>query len=213
MRLLLRSPGMAAVAILSIALSVGATAVVFTAIRSVLLAPLPYRHAGELVQIRTDYSLANPSRADWVSWNDMQDLGRDTHTLSPVAVYHYALFNLAGDSSALPEALYGLFVSANLFPTLGVAPMLGRKILPEEDRPGGGVMILSYGLWTRRFQADRAVIGRQVQVNGHACTVIGVMPPDFDFPLRLATPVRTPSRHMDFWAPLAVDPTRMDRHS
>ncbi len=204
---------MAAVAILSIALSVGATAVVFTAIRSVLLEPLPYAHAAELVQIRTDYSLVNPARADWVSWHDMQDLARDTHTLSSVAVYHYAMFSLAGDSGALPEALYGLSVSADLLPTLGVAPMLGRNILEEEDRPGSAVMILSYGLWTRRFQADRAVIGRQVQVNGHACTIIGVMPPDFDFPLRLATPVRTPSRHMDFWAPLAVDPARMDRHS
>lgn len=212
-RLLLRTPGMAAVAILSIALSVGATAVVFTAIRSVLLTPLPYAHAAGLVQIRTDYSLVNPARADWVSWHDMQDLARDTQTLSSVAVYHYALFNLAGDSSALPEALYGLSVSANLFPTLGVVPMLGRNILPEEDRPGSSAMILSYGLWTRRFQADRAVIGRQVQVNGHACTIIGVMPPDFDFPLRMATPVRTPSRHMDFWAPLAIHPDRMDRHS
>jgi predicted permease len=213
LRLLLRAPGTAAIAILSIALSVGATAVVFAAIRAVLLEPLPYARAGELVQLRTDYSYTNASHADWVAWHDMQDLARDTRTLSSVAIFHYSLFNLSGDASALPEALYGLSVSANLFPTLGVTPMLGRNIQPAEDRPGSYVMILSYGLWVRRFQADRAVIGRQVQINGHPCTIIGVMPPDFDFPLRMATSVRTPSGHMDFWASLPVDPAREDHHN
>ncbi len=132
---------------------------------------------------------------------------------SSVATFHYSLFNLSGDSAALPEVLYGLSVSANLFPTLGVTPMLGRNILPEGDRPGSSVMILSYGLWVRRFQADRAVVGRQVQINGHLYTIIGVMPPDFDFPMRMATSVRTPSGHMDFWASLPVDPARQDRRN
>ncbi len=130
LRPLLRAPGTAAIAILYIALSVGATAVVFAAIRAVLLRPFPYARAGQLVQLRTDYVYANASRADWVSWQDMQDLARDTRTLSSVATFHYSLFNLSGDSAALPEALYGLSISANLFPTLGVTPMLGRNIQP-----------------------------------------------------------------------------------
>jgi len=212
-RLLLRAPGTAAIAILSIALSVGATAVVFAAIRSVLLDPLPYARPNQLVQLRTDFAYTNPSHADWVSWNDMQDLARDTRTLSPVAIYHYSLFNLSGDAHALPEALYGLSVSANLLPALGVTPMLGRNIGPEEDRPGSSAMILSYGLWMRRFQGDRAVVGRQIQINGHPCTIIGVMPPDFDFPMRMATSVRTPAGHMEFWASLPVDPAQQDRRN
>ena len=213
LRLLLRAPGTAAIAILSVALSVGATAVVFAAIRAVLLEPLPYARPSQLVQLRTDYAYVNASHADWVSWHDMQDLARDTRTLSSVAIFHYSLFNLSGDPGALPEALYGLSVSANLFPTLGVAPLLGRNIHPEEDRPGSSVMILSYRLWVRRFQSDRAVVGRQLQINGHSCTVIGVMPPDFDFPMRMATSVRTPSAHMDFWASLPVDPAKQDRRN
>jgi len=212
-RLLRRTPALTGVAVFSIAVSVGATAVVFTAIKSVLIEPLPYSRAGELVQIRTEYSnTQNQSRADWVSWNDTQDVVTSNQTLASVGTYHYALFNLAGDRYSLPEALYGLSVSANVFPTLGVAPMLGRNILPEEDQPGREhEMILSYGLWTRRFNADRNVIGRTIQVNDHACTIIGVMPPGFDFPMRLATSVRTPSLHMDFWAPLAVDPAKANR--
>ena len=144
----------------------------------------------------------------------MQDLARNTHTLQSIGVYRYALFNLPADGSAPPEALYGLSVSANLFPLLGVAPMLGRNILPEEDQPDRNrEMILSYGLWTRRFNSDRGIIGRSVEVNGHSATIIGVMPPDFDFPMRLASTVRTPSQHMDFWAPLGLDPAKEDRNT
>jgi predicted permease len=212
-RLLGRTPTLTAVALLSIAITIGATAVVFTAVKSVLIEPLPYAHAGELVQLRSEYRSAK-SQADWVFWSDMQDLARSNHTLESIGTYQYALFNLLGDGNAPPEALYGLSVSASLFPTLGVSPMLGRNILPEEDQPGRNrEMILSYGLWTRRFNSDRGVIGRSVEVNGHACTIIGVMPPGFDFPMRLATPVRTPSQHMDFWAPRGLDPAQQDRNT
>jgi len=90
--------------------------------------------------------------------------------------------------------------------------MLGRNILPEEAQLGRDhEMILSYGLWVRRFRADPGVVGRIVQVNGHDCSIIGVMPAGFDFPMRLATTVSTPSGHMDFWARDAIDPTRMHR--
>jgi putative ABC transport system permease protein len=89
---------------------------------------------------------------------------------------------LGGESSAPPEALYGLRVSASLFPTLGVSPMLGRNILPEEDQPSHAEeMILSYGLWTRRFNHDQSIIGKTITINGRACVVIGVMSPDFNF--------------------------------
>jgi predicted permease len=204
LRLFWRTPSVTGIAFLSIALSVGATAVVFTAIKSVLIDPLPYARAGELVQIRTEFGNFEPSQmhVDWAFWSDAQEIIRRTRTLESVGIYGNALFNLAGDASAPPEALYGLNVSASLFPTLGVKPMLGRNILPEEDQPGHAeVMILSYGLWKRRFNADRAVVGRSIKINGHDCLVIGVMPPEFNFPMRRAV-ARAPSPYFEFWAPL-----------
>lgn len=212
-RLLSRTPALTAIALLSIAITIGATAVVFTAVKSVLIEPLPYLNAGQLVQLRTEYKLGK-SQADWVAWSDMQDLARSNHTIQSIGIYHYALFNLPAGGNSPPEALYGLSVSASMFPLLGVTPMLGRNILPEEDQPDRNrEMILSYGLWTRRFNSDRGIIGRSVEVNGHACTIIGVMPPAFDFPMRLASSVRTPSQHMDFWAPLGLDPAKEDRNT
>jgi predicted permease len=212
-RLFSRTPALTAIALLSIAITIGATAVVFTAVKSVLIEPLPYANASQLVQLRNEYRLGK-SQADWVAWSDMQDVARRNHTIQSIGIYHYALFNLPADGSAPPEALYGLSVSANLFPLLGVAPMLGRNILAEEDQPDRNhEMILSYGLWTRRFSSDRGIVGRSIEVNGHACTIIGVMPPDFDFPMRLATSVRTPSQHMEFWAPLGLDPAKEDRNT
>ena len=207
-----RTPALTAVALGSIAITVGATAVVFTAVKTVLLEPLPYAKADELIQFRTESTRGGDSHADWVTWPDMQDVMRRNRTFESIGTYHYALFNMAGDGTAPPEALYGLTVSANMFPLLGVKPMLGRNILSEETLPGRDrEMILSYGLWARRFNSDPKVLGRTVEINGHDCTIIGVMPPGFDFPMRLATTVRTPAGHMDFWAPLAIDPAKAAR--
>jgi len=209
-----RTPGFTAIALLSIAISIGATAVVFTAVKSVLIEPLPYAHAEELVELRAEHSRFGPSHANWVLWPDMQDVIKSTRTFESLGIYTYKLFNLTGDGNTPPEALYGMSVSAGMFPTLGVTPMLGRNILPEEDQPGRDrEMIISYGLWTRRFNSDRNIVGRSVEINGHQCTIIGVMPRGFDFPMRSATTVRTPSQHFDFWAPLGVDPAKMTRNS
>jgi putative ABC transport system permease protein len=195
------------IALLSIALSVGATAVVFAAIKSVLIDALPYARVEELVQIRSDFpKMQEQSSGDWVAWNDTQELIRRTRTLESVGIYRNAIFDLGGDTGATPEALYGLKVTASLFPTLGVSPMLGRNILPEEDQPGRPEeMILSYGLWVRRFNSDRSVVGRAFTVNGRDCVVIGVMPPSFNFPLRREA-AHTPSPYVEFWAPLSNSP-------
>ena len=206
-RLFLRAPGLTSIALASIALSTGATAVVFTAVKAVLIEPLPYSNPAELVQLRTEFTIGGRSHADWVGWNDMQDVIRRNHSFESLGTYNYQLLNLEGDANALPEALYGLNVSASLFPTLGVKPMLGRNILPEEEQTGRErEIILSYGLWARRFHSDRNIVGRTVQINHHDWVILGVMPPAFDFPLRIATTVQTPSGHMDFWSPHAVDP-------
>jgi putative ABC transport system permease protein len=207
-RLFWRTPSLTGIALLSIALSVGATAVVFTAIKSVLIDRLPYARAEELVQIRAEFVNFDPSQShtDWAFWSDAQEIIRRTRTIESVGIYGNAIFDLAGDASTPPEALYGLRVSASLFPTLGVTPMLGRNILPDEDQPGqANEMILSYGLWRRRFNSDRSVVGRSVNIDGHDCLVIGVMPPEFNFPLRRAA-AHTPSPYVEFWAPRQAGP-------
>lgn len=205
-RMLRRSPVPTGIAILSIALSVGATAVVFAAIKSVLIDPLPYSHPEELVQIRTEYPrMQQQSTGDWVDWHDSEELARRTNTLTAVGVYRNAILDLAGTSGVPPEALYGLRVTANLFPLLGVSPMLGRNFTPEEDRAGQpDVVILSHGLWARRFQSNSGIVGRFITMNGHNCKVIGVMPPQFNFPLRRSA-AHTPSPYVEFWAPLGTN--------
>ncbi len=201
LRLLRRNPSVTAIALFSIASSVGATAVVFTAVKAVLLDPLPYRRSTELVQLGTDFAGAGRSHIDWVFWQDTQEIIRRTRTLASVGIYGNAVFDLGGGAYP-PEALYGLRVSASLFRTLGVSPMLGRDILPEEDTVGhSNAMILSYGLWRRRFNADRNIVGKNVKVNGRDCLVIGVMPAGFDFPLRRGA-THIPVPYVEFWAPL-----------
>ena len=202
-RVLRRNSSTTAIALVSIALSVAATAVVFAAIKAVLITPLPYAQPERLVQIGNEFgSKSAEPIVDFGFWNDAQEIARRTRTLDSVAVYGNVIFDLGGDPSTPPEALYGLQASANLFSTLGVRPMLGRNILPEEDQPEhANEMILSYGLWVRRFNADRSIVGHNVQVDGHDCRVIGVMPPDFNFPLRRAA-AHTPSPYVEFWTPI-----------
>lgn len=201
-RLLRRTPASTAIALLSITLSVGATAVVFTAVKSVLLKPLPYAHPEQLVQLRSEVDNTEPSHADWIFWNDAQEIIRRTRTLASVGIYRNAVFDLGGEGATPPQALYGLRVTANLFSTLGVSPMFGRNIEPDQDQPGHQEeIILSYGLWTKRFGGDKGVVGRTIDINRHKCLVVGVMPPGFNFPLRRAAN-HTPAPYVEFWAPM-----------
>lgn len=198
-RMLWRAPGTTAIALLSIAVSVGAAAVVFAAVRAVLIAPLPYARADELVLLRSEYpKVQQQSSGDWVFWKDAQEVIRRSRTLAGVGMYGNALYDLAGDANTPPEALYGLRVTGGLFRVLGAEPMLGRGV---QEGDALDEVVLSYGLWVRRFQADRGVVGRLVTMNGHACTVIGVMPRGFNFPMR-RTAAHTPSPYVEFWAPV-----------
>src|SRR5260370_9268405 len=111
----------------------------------------------------------------WFNCSDMEDVRRRNRTLQSLGTYHYALFNWKADAGNASQALYGLYVSAGLFPTLGVAPMIGRNILPEETQLGRErEVILSYGLWARRFAFDRNIVGRTTVANGRDYTIIGV---------------------------------------
>jgi len=207
-RLFRRSPGLTAISLLSIALSIGVTAVVFAAVKAVLLDPLPYSRAGELVQFRSEYPKMNQqSSGNYAFWNDVREIGRRSRTLGPIGVNGNEVFDMAGDPHEPPEALYGVHMNAILFPVLGVSPMLGRNVLPEEDTASHSeVMILSYGLWRRRFHGDPSVVGRTVIQHGHGCLVIGVMPPGFNYPLQRSA-AHTPAPYVEFWStPFHIGP-------
>lgn len=210
LRLLRRAPGATAVAVLSTALSVGAIAAVFTAVQAVLIKPLPYSRPDELVIFRADYRNVTESQGDWITRREAEEIVRHSRTLQSAGFWANSVFDLGGDGNAPPEALYGLRMNASVLPTLGATPMLGRNIHKSEEPDAGGEMILSYGLWMRRFHGDRSVCGRTVKVNGHACRIIGVMRPDFNFPLRREA-AHTPQPYVEFWAPMSLEKEKLER--
>ncbi len=175
-RMLLKSPGFTAVAVVTLALGIGANTAIFSVVNSVLLRSLPFREADRLVVLWGE----NPHRG-W-SRNPLSPAElveyKQSHLFADMAVFRSMAFNLTG--SGVPEQLRGQQVTANLFSLLGVAPELGRTFLPEEDRPGSArVCILSYGLWQRRFGGDPGTIGKQISLSGDSYTVVGIMPASF----------------------------------
>ena len=205
-RMLRRSPGFTTVAVLTLALGVGGTTAVFSVVNAVLLRPLPYPQSESLVQIWS----TNPNANRWGTWTAYPrfvDWRRESKSFDEMATARTWVLNLAGGDH--PESLFGVVTSSRLFQVLRVQPMLGRAFLPEEDQPGHDhVMILSYGLWQRRFGSDYTVVGRAVDIDRQSYTVIGVMPPDFRFPPDLLA-----SQTVDAWLPPAPDPSREERVS
>jgi putative ABC transport system permease protein len=205
-RLLRKSPGFTIVAVLTLALGIGANTAVFSVVNTVLLRPLPYPESERLVKIWS----TNPNTNRWGMWTAYPrfvDWRRHTTVFEEMATARTWVINLSGGDH--PEALYGVVTSSRLFQLLRVQPMLGRAFLPEEDQRGHDhVIILSYGLWQRRFGGGRAVIGRTVDLDRQSYTVIGVMPRDFRFPPELPA-----SYGVDAWLPPAPDPSRDERVS
>jgi putative ABC transport system permease protein len=192
-RLLAKKPGFTAVAVLCMALGIGANTTVYSMVEAVLLRPFPFADAGRIVALHR--SRTKEPSADSFSYPDLLDLQRQAVTLSSIAGYGSQSLTFAGTGDE-PERVAGQRVSAELLPLLGVRPALGRGFLPQEDRPGApAVILLGNQLWQRRFHGDPAVLGRAVTVNGVAHTVVGVMPPRFGFP-SLA----------EAWVPLAPMP-------
>ncbi|HEX9763665.1 MAG TPA: ABC transporter permease [Candidatus Acidoferrales bacterium] len=178
-RQLLRSPGFTAVAVLTLALGIGANTATFTIVKSVLVLPMPY-HDPERIMLIAGWNLPDNQMNFNVRLIDSVDFAEQSRTLD-VTSYRYWSVNLTG--TAEPERVQGYYVSWDAFPMLGVEPFLGRNFRPEEAQPGAPpVVILEHGLWTRRFAADPGVIGRAIGLNGKPYTVIGVMPPRFEFP-------------------------------
>jgi len=194
---LLKRPGFTAIALITLALGIGANTAIFSVVNAVLLRPLPFREPDKLVIVWEDATFAGfprntPAPANYVDWKTQNQ------SFADMAASAEGSFNLTGDGE--PERVAAYSVTANFFPLFGVQPILGRSFLPEEDRPGGNkVAVLSYSLWQSRYGGDRQIVNRDIQLNGEKHTVVGVMPPSFQF---FSSDVR-------LWVPLALDQEEM----
>ena len=191
LRNLLHARGFAAVAILTLALGIGATTAIFSVVNAVLLRPLPYDHPERLVSIN-DYDTRSgvpevPEHA--LSYPDYRDLAARNHSFEAVAPYSFLSYTVTG--AGAPLHVEAELVGSSLFPLLGVRPALGRAFLPEEDAPGHHVVIISDRFWREHFDANRAVIGRNIDLQGQSYTIVGVMPRGFQFAIR--------SKPRDLW--------------
>jgi predicted permease len=172
-RQLLKNPGFTAVAVLTLALGIGANTAIFSVVNAVLLRPLPYRDPEQLVRV-FESSASQPKFP--MSAGDFQDYREHNSTLAGLALYTRQDLELTMDDQ--PELLSALRVTSGFFEVLGVRPMLGREFRREDEAPDNHhVVILSHGLWQRRFHSDPTVIGQQIKLTGEAFTVVGVMPP------------------------------------
>jgi len=206
-RVLAKSPGFTVVAILTVALGIGMNAAMFSVVNALLLKPLPYRDAEHTLVVWNTWPQRSFPRLPMFN-AEFTYLQRNQRVFSELAGFRLSSANLTG--SGEPERLDGARASASLFSLLGVPPLLGRPFSPQEDAPGANrVVVLSYGLWQRRFGADPGVLGRNVALDGVAYTVIGVMPAEFRFSMSVNLSKLT-SPPVDFWAPLAMTPAEQE---
>ena len=202
-RMLAKSRGFTAVAVLSLALGIGATTAIFSAVNAVLLRPLPYKDPERVVKVAT----YNPWTDGWwaVSPANFLDWREQNRVFEGMAAIAGLNVTLTGGED--PEKIRAHRVSANFFRVLGVEPALGRTFLPEEDRPGGApVVVVNDSLWRRRFGSDPSLIGRALTLEDKSYTVIGILPPSFrflDFSLDFSN-----EREVELWLPypFADDP-------
>jgi putative ABC transport system permease protein len=195
-RALLHQPGFTLVALVTLALGIGATTAMFTVVAHVLLRPLGYRDADRLVVVQYQ-------RSGTVAAANFLDFQSQSRSFEGMGAAEWWSPNLS--LADRPEELDGLRVTPEIFPLLGVAPLLGRTFTPEEASPGGPrVVILSYQLWHSHFAGDSSVIHRRLTIDGESHEVIGVMPPGFVFAPYWATGAR-------LWTPLPLDQRATDR--
>ncbi|MGH9903447.1 MAG: ABC transporter permease, partial [Pyrinomonadaceae bacterium] len=198
-RMLAKSPGFTAVAVIALALGVGANTAIFSVVNAVLLRPLPFADAEHLVIFRQGGERTERLMTS-MSYPDFEDYGRLAQSLEHVAAYSQSSAKLTGAGSGdEPESLEGAIVSASMFPLLGVEPAIGRAFGAEEDKQGASpVIVLGHALWRNRFNSDPRVVGTEIMIADRPTTVVGVMPAGFKFPLE--------ADRIDYWMPLAANP-------
>jgi len=199
-RLLARAPGFSLAIIAVVALGVGANSAVFTAIDQAVIRPLPFPDADRLATVWEDFSAFGVAKQR-VSPATYLDWKARNRTFADLAAYGGDVRNLAGDGP--PEEALGQHVTANFFHVLGVRPIFGRTFTPDEEKPGTKVVVLSHRLWQRRYGGRSDIVGSAVLMDGEKQTVIGVMPPGFDFP----------DRNTQFWSPLGLAPEILARRN
>jgi putative ABC transport system permease protein len=209
-RMLGKNPGFTLIAVITLALGIGANTAIFSVVNGILLRPLPYPDPQQLIvlwsarpQLQARTGIAEPpvAAADFVDWRSQNQ------SFAQMAAVHSQALNLTGGGE--PELLGGVRASANLFSLLGVEAATGRTFLPEEDRPGSRVVIISHGLWQRRFGADPKIIGSTLTLNDEAHTVVGILPPDVQFPRQSDLPAGHGfPRQVDCYLPLALTPNQ-----
>jgi predicted permease len=180
LRMLRKNPGFTAIAILTLALGIGANTAIFSVVNGVLLNPLPYPEPGQLITV--DQSKPNFARGS-ISYPNFRDWRRDNKTLSGLAAVRGYGYSLTGAGEA--EQVRALFVTSDYFPMLGIKPVIGRTFTPGEDEIGAGnVVMISAGLWTRKFGSSEGVLGRTVTLDGKDYVISGVVPATFVPPTR-----------------------------
>ena len=182
LRTLIKSPAFTIVAVITLALGIGANTAIFSIVNAVLLKPLPFPEPERLLYLTSGLSrTTGPAQPFSVSYPDFLDWRATAKSFSAMASYHGDSFTLTG----LDEPLHvsGQTVSAEFFSVLGVQPLLGRGFTPEEEKPGSRVVVLSHQLWESAFHGDRAVVGRAITMDKQSYTVMGVMPASFSFPI------------------------------
>ncbi|HTU34195.1 MAG TPA: ABC transporter permease [Candidatus Acidoferrum sp.] len=190
LRQLRRNPGFTAVAVLTLALGIGANTAIFSVVNGVLLRPLPYANPDRLVSVQeTGRGSGNPA-----SYPDFFDWQSQNHVFSNMASYHGNEFTLTGAGE--PAHVLAVVASADLFKVLQANPLLGRTFEPQDDKRGHDVAVLSYSLWRGTFHESPGILGQSITLNNERFTVIGVMPEGFQFP---------PESREDLWISTAVD--------
>ncbi len=179
LRLMQRRPGFSAVVILTLALGIGANTAIFSLIDAVLLRPLPYREPGRLAMLWTD-DPAHDDHEGRVALLNFQDWKNQSHTFQDLTLFCGQTFLLG--SNGAPERARSARVPANFFPLLGVEPILGRVFSKDEEKRGERVLVLSYGLWQRRFGGSSQALGSDLIMDGRSSRIIGIMPSQFQYP-------------------------------
>jgi putative ABC transport system permease protein len=197
LRQLRRNPGFTAVAILTLALGIGANTAIFSVVNAVMLRPLPFPDSGRIMSVIS--TLQSSNTPDNTSYPDFLDWRARNHAFSSMAAWRQDNYTLTGGET--PLHLRVVVASADLLHVLKVRPLVGRGFLPGEDSPGAlngtDPVILSYGLWEQRFSSDTKVLGRVIRLNDKPYTVVGVMPANFQFPIQ--------SDRVDVWTTMAPD--------
>lgn len=201
LRRYLQRPGFAAAALVTIALGIGATTALYSVVRAVLLAPLPY---AEPERVAVLWNMAQPDDETWLSWREVVEYRAAATSFAALAASTDFATNLTG--SGAPERVNAEAVTANTFPTLGVEALVGRTFTADEEVEGQHrVVLLGHDLWRRRFGGDRAIVGATIRLDGEAYVVVGVLPAGFRLPLAFRT-----DEQAEVFVPLAPGPDALE---